>query len=308
MKQYRGYRFKLGIVQFMAYPDGNDPEKYVETLTKTLEDPDFDVVEVTRVPMAVRQKVRDLLAQASVEIGFGAQPLILQAGIDIGSSDLDRRKAAIDEIKSTIDEASFLGATVFGIASGPDPAAGAPAGSPERLRKEALARTKDSLIHICGYAASKDLRVALEPFDNTLEKRRLIGPSNLALDVCREVAAVCPNFGLMVDLSHIPQLGEDPVKCVRTLGAHITHVHIANAVLSDPADPAYGDKHPRFGIKNSALTADDIKRFLDALLEVGYLSPSKVPVISFEVKPLPGENPGVVVCGTKRIIESVLGG
>lgn len=308
MHSYKGYPFKLGIVQFMAYPDENDEREYLEALTKTLEDVDFGAIEVTRVPSGLEEKVRNLLAQAGVDIGFGSQPIILKGGLDIGSHDQEKREKAIEEIKAAVDQAAFLGAKMFGLASGPDPIAGESAGSESRLRKEALARTKESLMEICRYAESKGLRVALEPFDDTLEKKRLIGASKLALEVSQEVAAACSNFGLMVDLSHIPQLGEDPVECVKTLGRHIIHVHVANAVLSDPKDPAYGDKHPRFGVKNSALGVGDIKRFLDALVEVGYLSRDKIPVISFEVKPLPGENPGIVVCGTKRIIQSAIWG
>ena len=106
-----------------------------------------------------------------------------------------------------------------------------------------------STLELCAYAKSKgDLKVALEVFDFDVDKKSLIGPAALAKRYAEEIRAQCDNFGLMVDLSHIPLLHEkrSPNPCCR-FKDHIIHAHMGNCVVKDPALPAYGDAHPRFG-------------------------------------------------------------
>ena len=58
---------------------------------------------------------------------------------------------------------------------------------------------------ICAYAATQgDIKIAHEVFDYDIDKCSLIGPVDLAKRYAEEITADFDNFGLMVDLSHIP--------------------------------------------------------------------------------------------------------
>ncbi|MBE0600791.1 MAG: hypothetical protein IH607_03325 [Firmicutes bacterium] len=80
-------------------------------------------------------------------------------------------------------------------------------------------------------------------------------------------------------------------------------MHIANAVLAK-GKPAYGDQHPRFGIAHSEITTAAVTAFLKKLFAVGYLGGSTRPVISFEIKPLEGENSALIIAGAKRMLDA----
>ena len=69
----------------------------------------------------------------------------------------------------------------------------------------------------------------------------------------------------MVDLSHIPLLGESPAQALQPVREHIAHIHIGNAYFKDRKDPAWGDQHPRFGYPGSA---NDVPEIVDFLREV----------------------------------------
>jgi len=102
-----------------------------------------------------------------------------------------------------VDEAYEIGAKSLAFLSGKDPGEGE--------RDQAFKLLISSINEICEYAKSKgDLRIALEIFDREIDKKCLIGPANEAKMVAEEVRKEFDNFGLMVDLSHLPLLKETP--------------------------------------------------------------------------------------------------
>lgn len=66
--------------------------------------------------------------------------------------------------------------------------------------------------------------------------------------------------------------------------------------------PAYGDQHPRFGFPNSENDVQELTEYLQALKDMGFLNKEKPPILSFEVKPTAGEDPDVVLAGSKRVL------
>ena len=56
------------------------------------------------------------------------------------------------------------------------------------------------------------------------------------------------NFGLLVDLSHIPMIHETIEESILPVKDYIIHAHMGNTVIKSPDCEAYGDNHPRFGI------------------------------------------------------------
>ncbi len=280
----------------MAFPatmKGEGP--ILETCHQILADDFFEVIEITWIKdPAVRAKVKGLLATAGVEVKHGGQPRLLTQKLDLNSADETARLRAIDEIKRAVEEAAEMGIKDVGLLSGADVA---PA-----QRPAAMNRLENSLVELCRHAAGFGCNIVLEVFDRDIDKKCLIGPAATAREIAERVKRSCTNFGLMVDLSHIPLLGESPAQALQPVREHIAHIHIGNAYFKDRKDPAWGDQHPRFGYPGSANDVPEIVAFLRELFEIGYLRTdgTRRGAVSFEIKPVGDEDPTVMIAASKR--------
>lgn len=292
--------FDIGLIHPMAYPAAGKGEgPILETLKKVLDDEYFGAVEVTWMKdPEVRAEAAKMLRTAHVDVVFAGQPPLLSQKLDINAADPAERAKAIEQCKDSVNQAYELGAKILALLSGPVPADGD--------KKAATDRLVDSLIQVCKYAASKGgLFVSLETFDFDIDKRCLVGPTVDAVEVAKRVRAECPNFGLTVDLSHQPMLNESIKEMVSTAAPYLIHTHIGNCVLEQSEGPAYGDQHPAFGCACGLNDVNEVVEFLRALVDIGYFKkdlPSSMPIVSFEVKPLPGEDSDLVVSGAKRVL------
>jgi sugar phosphate isomerase/epimerase len=292
------YKFmKVGLIYFMAYPQlmkGEGP--ILETLQKIAEDDFFTAVEVSWIKDAkVRQKAKKLLEVSHLTIAYGAQPRLLVKKLNLNSLDKAERQEAVDEVKVGVDEAYEIGATSLAFLSGADPG--------DQEREQAIKLLVSSVKEICAYAKSKgDLGITLEVFDREIEKKCLIGPAKDARRVAEEVREEFDNFGLMVDLSHLPLLGETPAQAILPVKDYLVHAHMGNCILKDKEHPGYGDQHPRFGIKGGENDVKELTEFLKVLLDIGFLNPQNPPMVSFEVKPLADESSEVVIANAKRVL------
>jgi sugar phosphate isomerase/epimerase len=145
--------------------------------------------------------------------------------------------------------------------------------------------------------------LTLETFDRDIDKKALIGPSDLASEFAAEVKRDFPDFGLMYDLSHQPLLFEESESALTLLKDHLVHIHVGNCVRQEGA-AGYGDLHPRFGYPGAINDVGELVTFLRALFTVGYLreGSEERPWIGFEVKPQsPAETSEQVIAGTKRV-------
>ena len=292
------YKFmKVGLIHFMAYPQvmkGEGP--ILETLQKIAEDDFFTAVEVSWIKDAkVRQKAKKLLEVSHLTVAYGAQPRLLVKKLNLNSLDEVERKEAVNEVKAGIDEAYEIGAKALTFLSGTDP------GSQER--EQAIKLFISSAKEICAYAKSKgDLGITLEVFDQEIDKKCLIGPTKDARRVAEEVRKEFDNFGLMVDLSHLPLLGETPAQAIMPVKDYLVHAHMGNCIMRDKEHPGYGDQHPRFGIKGGENDVKELTEYLKVLLDIGFLNPQNPPMVSFEVKPLADESSEVVIANAKRVL------
>lgn len=295
------YRYMdVGLIHFMAYPQtikGEGP--VLETVREIAEDDYFTLIEITWIKdPAVREQVRDLLAQSGMKIAFGAQPALLTQKLSLNTTDEAERRRAVDQIKECIDEAYFMGARGLAVLAGRDPG--------EQARDAEKKLLVESLKELCQYSASKGkMPIVLETFDRLpFGKNAIIGPSIEAVEIAEKVKANCVNFGLMVDLSHLPLLSETATECIKTVKDHLVHVHIGNCAMRDPNHPAYGDEHPRFGIEGGENDVAELTEFLRALLEGGYLKAGEPKPVSFEVKPIvaSGETSAAIVANAKRAL------
>ena len=286
---------KVGIVHFMAFPNcikGEGP--IYDTLTKIVEDDFFSSVEITWIKdPAERQRVKSLLAASQMAVGYGAQPPLLIGKLNLNSFDGGERQKAIDQVKACTDEAAEVGAKAIAVLSGLDPG---------EKRDEAMKLLIDSLHQLAAYAKDKGLRLILESFDSKYDKKCLIGPAKDALALSKAMKKDFPDFGIMVDLSHLPIQDESPRKSLGTLKKmHIAHIHIGNAVKQQ-GHSLYGDLHPRFGTPGGENDVPQLVEFLKALFEIEYLGKGKRPIVAFEVKPYGDETSGVVIANAKRTL------
>jgi sugar phosphate isomerase/epimerase len=289
---------KVGIVQFMIYPavmKGTGP--VVETISKIAEDDFFGSMEITHIedPEA-RKQVAGIIAASHMAVGYGAQPVLLTRKLNLNHLDKAERMAAVNTIKACVDEAVELGINKLAFLSGKDPG--------DADREKAFSALVDSINEICDYAKPKGVFIITETFDYDIDKAALIGPAPIAARLAEKVKAKYDNFGLMYDLSHVPLLREDALQALTILKPHLVHVHVGNAQYRTAGVPSWGDQHPRFGLPGGENDVAELAEFLRALFKIGYLQEhpkGELPVVAFEVKPLPGESSEVVLANTKRV-------
>jgi sugar phosphate isomerase/epimerase len=285
--------FKVGIIHFMAYPTtmkGEGP--ILETITKIAEDDFFTAIEITKInDPEIRAKAKDILVCSGLAVGYGAQPVVLSTPLNPNSLDEAERKKAVEVLKQCIDEANYMGANRMAFLSGKDPG--------DDLRDSALDALVKTTRELCDYAETKDMGIAIETFDKEIDKKALIGPSDLASEFADAVNR--RNFGLMVDLSHLPLLEETSEECAWYVKDHVVHLHVGNCVMRE-GHPAYGDAHPRFGIEGGENDVWELADFLKAFIDIGFLNGERQPFMSFEVKPMAGESSEIVIANAKRAL------
>ena len=242
-----------------------------------------------------------MLRSNHVVSAYGAQPVLLSGKLDLNSLDENERRKAVDEIKKCIDEAAYLGVKGVAVLSGPHPG--------KDLEDKAIEVLLESLDELCTYGEKFNLRFELETFDYDVDKKCLIGRSDLAAKVASIVRKKHPGFGLILDLSHFPIQYENTREALRNCLPYITHLHIGNCVLKDKDHPAYGDMHPRFGIEGGENDIEQVREFFAELFAAGWLQEKyglkqeDKPIISFEVKPLPGESSSLVLTDSIRVFK-----
>ena len=288
---------RMGIVHFMAFPElagGGGP--WVETVRHIAVDPFFTAIEITHIEVnAVRDEVKNLIRLARLSVGYGAHPAILSQGLNINDLSEAERVNVCAQLKRHIDEAIYMGAESFVVLSGKDPG--------KERRDEAVDAMVRSLNELCSYSAANDgPKVVLEVFDSEVDKCCLLGPAHLGRQVAQEISKEHDNFGLLVDLSHIPLLRESPEEALAPVKEYLAGVHIGNAII-DPDLPGYGDNHPAFGTPGSANDVEEVADFLRTLLDLGFLDGRARPIVSFEIKPSEGQDPLVVIANAERVMK-----
>jgi len=286
----------MSIVHFMAYPKCMNGEGAIAaSVSRIAEDTFFGGIEVTWVKDAAeRAAVKRAIDTARIQVGYGAQPVVLIGKLDPNSLEETERKKAVEELKVRVDEARELGAKRLAFLSGRDPG--------DKDRAAALKALVKSTKELCAYGQEKGVAIILETFDRGVDKKALIGPSPLAAEFAASVRASCPEFGLMYDLSHQPLLGEGFEEALGLLKDYLVHIHVGNCVVT-PGAPGYGDLHPRFGWPGGSNDVPELAGFVRVLFRGGYLKEEKKekPWVGFEVKPQDlGETPEQVIAGAKR--------
>jgi sugar phosphate isomerase/epimerase len=293
----------FGIVHglaFLACRAGEGP--ILETLQHIVNDTAFGAVEIAppKDP-AIRAKACELLAASQLQVVYlPILPIIIE-GLGIADEDADKRKAAMDKLKSLLDEAIEFNAPMAMVTGPKDPGAAG--------REAATARLIEDLRELCDYADSKSTKrrlfITLENFDRDIEKKRLIGPTTEAAALAEAVDR--ENFGLTIDLSHLPLISETPAHALKAAGRHLIHAHIGNCVLHHPESPLQGDFHPRFGHPLGCNDLPEVIEFLAQLNAVNFWENAKrrlgsTPILSMEIRQS-DESSETVIANGKRTFE-----
>lgn len=281
--------FQVGTISWMSFPNLSA----IDAAKKVAQDDYFDAIEITQCKSPEeRETLKRLLAQSHLKVCYGAQPRLLGPGLNPNALDEEERMKAEVTLIQAVDEAEYLGAKGIAFLAGK---------WKEETKDEAYKQLLKTTINVCKYAALKNMMVELEVFDYDVDKAALIGPSNYAAHFAADVRNTCSNFGLLVDLSHIPICHETVQDVIRTCRPYITHLHFGNAVANPEAE-GYGDYHQRFGYPGSANDIMDLYEYLRILRDEGFFNAGNPMVLSMEVKPVEGEDPEIVLANTKRCL------
>ena len=280
----------------MAYPNmsrGEDPNAY-ENIRRIACDDYFDAIEVNWIKDdELRSKTAKMLSASHMKVCYAAQPRLLTTGMNVNSIEEEERKKAEATLMEAIDEAEQLGAKGIAYLSG-------------KWEKETRELAYEQLLkttrNICDYAKTKEMMVELEVFDYDIAKASLIGPASYAAKFASDIRMSHSNFGLMVDLSHIPMTHESSEFVVRTLRPYITHFHFGNTVCTDPNAEGYGDEHQRFGFPMGSNDVPEVLDYLQVLKNEGFFNEKHPYVLSMEVKPWKEEDSEVVIANAKRVL------
>lgn len=295
-KSMRRY-MRVGTILHVSYKQlGSGEGPILECLKKIVTDPYFEVVEVAHMKDAeVRKAAADMIARGHMTSSYGGQGRMLGAGLNINDLNEEGRQKALASLKEGIDEAYEMGVEDFAFLAGR---------YEEETKEESFQALLKSTRELCEYAKSKgDMPVLCEVFDYDIAKKSLIGPVDMVKRYAETICAEYDNFGLMVDLSHIPMLHETIEESLLPVQQYIRHAHMGNTVIKSPECPAYGDEHPRFGFPNSENDVEELAAYLRLLLKIGFLNEKKRPIVSFEIKPFGEEDPEVCLANVKRTLD-----
>ncbi len=289
---------KVGIILHMAFnglATGEGP--ILESLKKIVKDDYFDVVEITHIKdFKVRKAAKEMISSGHMDVIYGGQPRLLTNGLNINHLDEIERKKAIDILKQGIEEAYEIEAKGFSYLAGHYEV---------DKTEEAFKALVESSKEILSFAKERgNMPITLEVFDYDMDKKSLIGPVHLAKRLAEILTKEFDNFGLLVDLSHIPMLHETIDESIDPIKEYILHAHMGNTVIKDKSLPAYGDTHPRFGFPDSENDVEELAAYLKKLIEIGYLSEDKKNIVSFEIKPYGDEDSDIIIANAKRTLNA----
>jgi len=275
-------QMRVGLVHFMAYPFAMSGEgAIVESIQSLVADEFYDVLEVTHIEdQAVRKQAAEVIHTAGMDLAYGSQPQILGKKLNLHSRDAELRKKSLDTIISVLNEAVEMEAVGFATMSGPDPGEG--------NREEETKLFSEALHTICERVKelNPNLKVVVETFDRApYAKNCLIGPTDEAVKMAKPLHDEFPNFGLMLDLSHLPLLEESSRDALTKAAPVLLHAHIGNCVKRNPNNTYYGDNHPPFDYPDGENGLDELVEYLQVLKDIQFLNEQKPPIVTIEVKP-----------------------
>lgn len=283
--------FHVGTIQWMTHPARC--YSLMDSVKMICKDEYFSAYEITHVvDLEERKKVKHMLEQSHMKICYGAQPRLLGSKLNPNDMDEEKRKEAEKILIDSVNDAEYMGAGGIAFLAGK---------WSEETKEEQYQQLLKTTRAVCEHAEKKNMMVELEVFDYDVDKAALIGPAPLAAKFAADVRMIYPNFGLLIDLSHIPITHEKIETVIRTCRPYITHLHFGNAVAQNGKE-GYGDLHQRFGYPNSANDVPELLEYFKVLKAEGFFRKENPYVLSMEVTPTADEDADIILANTKRVI------
>lgn len=267
---------KIGLVYHLLYPKcAKDPVYHIRTLTEFIHSYDIETFDCI-LPFGDehRKKLIPLLKNCGKEIVFNNHISLLKKLNLSASSYVDYEMLKIifeDQIKT----AKNIGALGYVFNSGKNVKG--------KYKREALKKFRDFCSWFCQKLSKYNIMAMIEPFDYSVDKKFLIGPTSECADFVRSLHI--ENLGIELDFAHVPLLGESFYDAVKNTSQYLKRVHLGNCVLKNFSSKWYGDKHPPIGIKDGEIDIKEIAEILSLLLKFGYLNKNERGPLVLEIRP-----------------------
>ena len=281
-RPYTDY-FKLGINHHLLFPAvTEDWDLHERTLKQLAQMEVFEVLDLL-LPLEAERLRRevDIIRASRKEVVYNTPLLGLEPGLDPHSTNSEVHERTVQRALAHLEAAHRAGARKMNIASGPDP------GPSER--PAAKAGFVQFLCELGREAAERQILVLIEPFDRSIGKNLLIGPTAEAAGIVERVQQEgVENVGLMLDMGHVPLLEEDIHEAFRISAPYLHHTHLGSCAKRDPDSEFYGDKHPPLGLPEGECDVPEVVEFFEAAFAVEYLRPGHRATVTLEMQPYPG--------------------
>lgn len=270
---------RIGLVHHLLYPKcTTDPDDHVATLGEFVKRNDIETLDCC-IPYGEdrRSKIIPVVRDCGKEVVY-AMHLFPMRKISLGTTCPQEQGLIRLVAEEQIRMAVAIGATGFIFPSGADVPADRDAA------KQAFGRF---CRWFAGELKAHGITAMLEPFDRTFDKKYLYGSSEECVELIESLKPDVDNFGIELDMAHVPLMGESFEHAIRVCAPHLRRVHLGNCVMRDSSNPWYGDNHPPVGIDGGEIDVAQLARILELLLEVGYLSVENRGALIFEMQPFP---------------------
>lgn len=281
---------KLGLVHHLLYPDCvRDMDYHEKTLAQFLRREDIQAMDCC-VPFdpAIRERLLPQLKNCGKDIAY-ALHLFPARKISLASWDIQEQAITRMILKDQIQMAAQMGATGFVFVSGAD--------VPED-RPRAREAFKDFCRWFCKELKPYGITALLEPFDRTIDKKFLYGPTQDCVELMAELREEFDNIAIELDIAHLPLMFETFPEAIARCAPYIERVHLGNCVLKDTTHPLYGDMHPPMGLPGGEIDVPELTVALQCLYDCGYLSKENPKPLVMEMTPFPGKTPEYTIAQT----------
>ena len=185
-------------------------------------------------------------------------------------------------IKEMIAQAVAIGASGLIFASGPP--------CPDDATEAHYAVFADFCRWLCGELKPHGITALIEPVDTAVHKKFLYGPTEACVKLVESLKPEVDNFGIILDLSHIPLISETFEHAIKTVAPYLKRVHLGNCILKNKKHPLYGDRHPPIGFEGGEIDTPQLTTILRCLHEVGFINKENRGSVLFEIMPWPGRS------------------
>jgi sugar phosphate isomerase/epimerase len=236
----------------------------------------FEAYQTVEVPYsAERRRIAKRLKANNLSLTYCLARVLNENKFFLSTLDENARAKSVEGVIPHLDDAAEQGADAVAIISGP-------AEPDDAQRTAQLKQFEKSMLELCPAADKRQLKVVVEPLDTKAHKKKAVGLSTEATDMCRRVRKQTQNMYLCLDTSHMILNGEDVIAEVAAAMDCMDEFHICNPVLKK-GDPKFGDTHIKFG-EPGQIDLEQIGKIFAKCIEIEYFTTSRRPKMFLEVK------------------------